>query len=160
MSPEREQIAPVDTGFTNCGRMMNTEIRLLRGLLGLIGCGLTSAVGAVFLPTEWMAASHEFLGLGPFPTATLTEYLTRSIALLYTIHGVLLLAIAIHLRSAWPVIPWVGTTDLLFGLGIFGIDLAAGMPTYWVVMEGPGIALGGLAVLGLWWRQRNWCRQV
>src|SRR5215470_14742014 len=57
--------------------------RLLVVLLRLFGGITCLALLATLLPTQWMAAAHAWLGLGPFPRAPLTEYLTRSIAGLY-----------------------------------------------------------------------------
>ena len=134
----------------------NFEKKLLRGVLLVIGCSLMTAALAAVLPTAWMAQWHDLLGLGLFPNAKLTQYLTRSIALLYAIHGALVLGTAIHIRDAWPLVPWIGTTDLLFGVGVLAVDIHAGMPLYWVLGEGPGIMSGGVLVLVLWWRNRVW----
>ena len=51
--------------------------KCLRILLGVIGVGLLVATAAVFLPVEWMAAIHRWLGLGEFPDSPITIYLAR-----------------------------------------------------------------------------------
>ena len=73
--------------------------KCLRILLGVIGVGLLVATAAVFLPVEWMAAIHRWLGLGEFPDSPITIYLARSTSLLYAVHGFLMLYTAIHLHQ-------------------------------------------------------------
>lgn len=53
-----------------------------------MGGGLAcTAVFAVFLPTAWMAAIRGWLGLGEFPDAAVTQYLTRSVSVFYAMLG-------------------------------------------------------------------------
>ena len=70
------------------------EQRLLVLLLRLAGAVTIAAFPAMLLPTDWMDATHRWLGLGELPRAPVVEYLTRSIAALYGFHGVLLLVVA------------------------------------------------------------------
>ena len=56
-------------------------------LLRLAGSVTASAFLAIFLPVEWMASTHRWLGLGEFPRAPVVDYLARSIAALYGFHG-------------------------------------------------------------------------
>ena len=60
----------------------DTRQTLLRVLLRLGGCLLLTAFVAVLLPVSWMAATHEWLGLGEFPRAPVVDYLARSVAAL------------------------------------------------------------------------------
>ena len=56
------------------------------------------ALPAVFMPVEWMAAIHRWLGLGELPATPLVEYLARSTSALYVLLGSLFFVIAGDLR--------------------------------------------------------------
>lgn len=119
--------------------------RVLKWILTLAGAVLLSAALFVFLPTAWMARTHEALGLGAFPDAPLTQYLTRSIAALYALHGALVLLAASDVRRYRSFVRLIGATDAAFGLAMLGIDLHAGMPPWWTLAEGPPlVAIGTL----------------
>jgi hypothetical protein len=120
-------------------------ILLLRGT----GAVLLLAFFAIFLPTEWMAATHRWLGLGEFPASPLVDYLTRSASALYAMHGGLLVLASFDVRRFAPVIVYSAATGIAFGVAMIAIDLEAGMPLYWTVAEGPSIVLVGLATLWL-----------
>ena len=62
--------------------------------LRLAGCVTSAAFLAIVLPVEWMASTHQWLGLGEFPRSPVVDYLARSVAALYGFHGVLLLIIS------------------------------------------------------------------
>ena len=121
--------------------------RLLVVLLRLAGGVTITAFLAMLLPTEWMAATHEWLGLGEFPRAPVVEYLARSIAALYGFHGVLLLLISRDPPRHRSVVRYVGAMNIIFGLMMVIIDLEAGMPMLWTLGEGPPIAAFGVVVL-------------
>jgi hypothetical protein len=124
-------------------------LRLLVVLLRAAG-GLTlTAFLAVLLPVEWMAATHEWLGLGEFPRAPIVEYLTRSVAALYGFHGVLLLLISREPVRYRTIVRFVGVMNLLFGMLMIAIDLHAGLPLLWTLAEGPPIMAFGLVILFL-----------
>ncbi len=81
---------------------MNARERTLVLLLYVSGGVMLLAVFAIFLPTEWMATTHRWLGLGEFPASPLVDYLTRSISALYAIYGGLLVLLARDVRRfAW-----------------------------------------------------------
>ena len=73
---------------------MFDRTRLLVILLRLGGTVTVLAFLAMFLPVDWMAWTHRWLGLGEFPRSVVVEYLARSIAALYGFHGVLLFIVA------------------------------------------------------------------
>ena len=127
---------------------MNHE-RILVFLLRTGGAILVLAFLAAVLPTSWMAASHARLGLGDFPAHPLTDYLTRSISLLYGFHGVVLFVIASDVRRFRPLARLMGIQNLLFGPAMLAIDLAAGMPAWWTLNEGPPITVLGATVFWL-----------
>ncbi len=128
---------------------MNSETRtkVLVFLLRLAGVATLLAFGAIFLPTSWMRATHEWLGLGAFPEAAVTQYLTRSIAALYAMHGGLLLTVSFHVERCRPVIAYLGWANICFGALMVGVDLKAGLPLYWTLAEGPPVAAMGAALL-------------
>jgi hypothetical protein len=123
--------------------------RLLTWILRAAGCVLLSATLFAFMPSEWMARTHEALGMGPFPDAPLTQYLTRSIAALYAVHGAFFLLAASDVRRYRSFVRLIGATDMAFGATMFGIDLHAGMPRSWTWGEGPSLLLIGALVLAL-----------
>ena len=120
--------------------------RLLQLLLRVGGVVLCLAFPAILLPVDWMAATHEALGLGPFPQSVIVEYLSRSIAALYGLHGVLLLVVARDPRRHSEIVRYIAFFNVTFGLLMLAIDLQTGMPWFWTVAEGPPIAAMGLAI--------------
>jgi hypothetical protein len=122
---------------------------LLVVLLRLAGGLTVTAFLAVFLPVEWMAATHEWLGLGEFPRAPVVDYLTRSVAALYGFHGVLLLLISRDPVRHRKIVQFVGVMNIVFGVLMIAVDLHAGLPLLWTLAEGPPIMGFGLAILFL-----------
>ncbi len=130
--------------------------RLLKWLLAIIGCGLMVATFAVFLPESAMATIHEWLRLGDFPgigdpdASPITLYLARSTSLLYAVHGSLMLIVSMNMKRYWPLVLVFGWLHVVIGLVMFGIDLTAPMPLYWIAGEGIPIALAGLLIVVMW----------
>lgn len=120
--------------------------RLLRFLLRFGGVVLCLAFPTILLPVDWMASTHEALGLGAYPRSAIVEYLSRSIAALYGFHGVLLLIVAGDLRRYTGIVTYIAAFNVIFGLLMLAIDLRAGMPWFWTVAEGPPIATMGVAI--------------
>ena len=126
-----------------------THTRLLVILLR-VGAVLTgSAFFAMLLPVEWMAATHQWLGLGEFPRAPITDYLARSVAALYGFHGVLLFLISLDPVRYRVFVRYVGWMNVLFGVFLLLIDLHAGLPGWWTLSEGPPVFVLGCIVLYL-----------
>jgi hypothetical protein len=128
---------------------MNASERWLKLLLRLGGVLTGSAIFAVFLPEATMASTHESLGLGEFPAAPLTDYLTRSLSAMYAFHGAILLALSTDVRRYKPVIVVVAWATAVMGVVVTGVDLWAPMPIWWTLGEGPWVVLMGLALLSL-----------
>lgn len=101
---------------------------------------------AIFLPVDWMAATHQWLGLGEFPRAPIVDYLARSIAALYGFHGVLLLIVSGDPVRYRTIVSYVAAMNVLFGLIVLAIDLYAGLPMMWTLLEGPPITAFGIAI--------------
>ena len=120
--------------------------RLLVFLLRLAGAFTATAFLAMLLPVEWMASTHEWLGLGEFPRAPVVEYLARSVAALYGFHGVLLLIVSMDPRKYRRIVSFIAVMNIVFGLMLMAIDVHAGLPLYWVLGEGPPIVAFGVVV--------------
>jgi hypothetical protein len=126
-----------------------TRTRLLVVLLR-IGAALTgSAFFALLLPVEWMAATHQWVGLGELPRVPITDYLARSVAALYGFHGVLLFLISRDPVRYRVFVRYVGWMNVLFGIVLLLIDLHAGLPRWWTLAEGPPVFILGCTVLYL-----------
>jgi hypothetical protein len=101
---------------------------------------------AVLLPVDWMAATHPWLGLGPFPRTPIVDYLTRSIAALYGFHGVFVWIVSLD-PVRYRVFVWFAAVmNIIFGAMMLVIDLHAGMPAAWTAIEGPTIMAMGVAI--------------
>jgi hypothetical protein len=122
------------------------RIRTLVLLLRIAGCVTASAFLAIFLPVEWMASTHRWLGLGEFPRAPVVDYLARSIAALYGFHGVLLLIISGDPVRYRTIVSYVAAMNFIFGVIVLAVDLHAGLPAMWTLLEGLPIAAFGVAI--------------
>ena len=105
-----------------------------------------SAFFAVLLPVDWMASAHHALMPGAFPRAPIVDYLTRSIALLYGFHGVLMIIVAADPVRYRPIVSYIAAMDILFGFAICAIDIHAGMPWFWTVGETTPITGQGIII--------------
>ena len=114
--------------------------------LRLAGVVTMTAFLAMLLPTDWMASTHQWLGLGEFPRAPVVDYLARSIAALYGFHGVLLWIIATDPRKYRALVWYVAAMNVVFGLMVIAIDVHAGMPAFWTLAEGPPIVAFGIVI--------------
>jgi hypothetical protein len=127
----------------------SVRLRLLSLLLRLSGAVMLTAFLAIFLPVDWMASTHQWLGMGEFPRMPVVEYLARSIAALYGFHGVLLLIVANDPAKYRTIVYYIATVNVVFGLTVFVIDFEAGMPPLWAWLEGPPIVFIGFLLAWL-----------
>jgi hypothetical protein len=86
---------------------------------------------------SWMASIHDGLGLGPMPTGPAVEYLARSVSAFYVLFGAVCLVLAGDLERYRPLARFLAALLGLMGVAMLGIDVAAGMPAWWTVSEGP-----------------------
>jgi hypothetical protein len=122
----------------------------LKWLLRLVGGVELLAIPFILFPVGWMDAVHDrLLGLGPLPRGPIVEYMARSLSVLYAGHGALVVRLSFDVPRFRPLIAFLGGLHLYFGLALLGTDLAAGMPWYWTLAEGPGIAAVGVVILVL-----------
>jgi len=127
---------------------ISPQEKLLVLILRVSAVVLLAAFPMMLLPVEWMAATHRWLGLGEFPASPLMDYLTRSISFLYGFHGGLLLVVANNVRRYRGVVVYVVIMGLAFGASIITVDLHAGLPLRWTLVEGPSVLVLA-ATLGL-----------
>lgn len=131
--------------FASCPMRADSLLRLL--LIGLGALDLL-AFGAMLMPEAWMAAGHAWLGMGEFPRAAVVDYLARSVSLMYAQHGAVFLFLSGDVVRYRPLIQWMAFIAILSGGIMLVIDLSAGIPLFWTVLEGPGyIALAGAVLL-------------
>ena len=109
---------------------------------------LLAALFAV-LPGEWYALIHRLMGMGEFPDQPVAWYLARSASALYAFHGLLVAGIALRPERAPWMVDVLGVGNMLFGVSMIGIDISAGMPWWWTLAEGPGIAVFGAILIML-----------
>ena len=128
---------------------MQKPERLLVLLLRLDAVILLGALLAVFLPSRWMVEVHGWLGLGDLPGIPIVGYLTRSLAALYALRGAVVLFLSFDVSRYAPLITFMAVTTIVFGLALVAIDVAAGMPWFWLLVEGPVIAAIWAAILWL-----------
>lgn len=131
------------------------SFRLLRVILAVTGFGLLLATVPIFFPASVIHFLHQQLGLGEFPDAAIAFYLARSTSLLYAVHGALIFFVSFNLDRYWPLIRLIGYLHIVLGLTVFGIDLTAPMPLYWIIGEGLPVAALGLLILWLWNRSNS-----
>ncbi|MET0215170.1 MAG: hypothetical protein ABW292_19320 [Vicinamibacterales bacterium] len=123
--------------------------RLLVLVLRFTGGVLITAFLAILLPVEWMASTHRALGMGEFPRAPVVDYLARSVAALYGFHGVLVLIVSGDPVRYRGIVSYLGIMNVLFGGTLLGIDLHAGLPMWWTVLEGPPLVIIGIVLTAL-----------
>jgi hypothetical protein len=128
------------------------QLQYLKLLLRIGGVVTGSAFFAMLLPVEWMASTHERLGMGTFPRAPVVDYLARSVAAFYGFHGVLLFVVAQDPVRLRPIVTYLAAFNIIFGVMLIAIDVYAGMPAWWTTSEGPVVIVIGimLTILRRW----------
>lgn len=116
-------------------------------VLRILGTVDLLAVAAIFLPWEWMARAHTWIGLGLLPEQPIIGYLTRSASALYALHGAMILFVSTDVRRYAPLIRFLAVAALIHGVVLYLIDMIAGMPGIWIALEGPAVAATGAVVL-------------
>ena len=128
---------------------MSRAERALKLLLRLTGSLCLLAVVAVVMPLRWMAATHDWLGLGALPEGRIVEYLARSLSAFYAMLGGLLWVVASDVRRYARVLTYLAAAGLVFGAAILVVDVSVGMPLHWTLQEGPYVLATSTAVLVL-----------
>jgi len=126
--------------------MMTPETRL-KTFLRLVGAAAMLAAVAVVMPREWMDICHEWLGLGPMPEGPIVDYLARSTSMFYAFFGGILCVLAADVRKYERAIRLAAVGMMIAGPVMLMIDLRAGLPTWWIAVEGPIDFLFGVVTL-------------
>ena len=121
--------------------------RLLKLLLRVVGIGCLFAIPFVFVPTDWMAAIHEWSGLGKFPDGVIVSYLARSTSAFYAMFGGLCLIVAADARKHAAIVTFVGWMGIVYGLTMATVNAVIGLPITWVLGEGITAAPTGAIIL-------------
>lgn len=125
-----------------------TSYEGLKLILRLVGGIEVCAIPFLLFPFSWMNAIHEhLLHLGKLPSEPIVEYMARCLTALYAVHGAMVVRISFDVARFRPLIPFLGWLHVALGVVVLLTDLTAGLPWWWIAGEGPGIAMGGLAVL-------------
>lgn len=135
--------------------MRGTAERLLALVLRMAGGLEALAIFPAVMPRSWMAAVHELLGLGQFPSGPIAEYLARSLSAFYAVHGGLMLMLSTDVRRYAALITYQAVAVMAFGLLILATDLSVGMPWWWTLGEGPFLVALGVVLLALLRKMRE-----
>ncbi|GIW97232.1 MAG: hypothetical protein KatS3mg111_0565 [Pirellulaceae bacterium] len=119
---------------------------LLSRLLRVMGGLICLSIVPIFLPLSWLEAAHAALGLGTAPQKVIFEYMARTLSAMYFAHGVMVLAVAGDVHRYRPLIRVVARLNIFLGILFLLIDCWAGMPVYWIAVEGPPIVAVGVLV--------------
>ncbi len=115
--------------------------RTLVWVLRVLGGFMVVAVVGMFMPTDWMSATNDALGLEPLHRSPLTEYLTRSLSAVYAFLGALLLYVASDVRRYRGLVAFIAKLMVVGGVFFTVLDFWAGMPGHWSWTEGPPMVL-------------------
>ena len=126
---------------------MQSPERIRVWLLRLSGLMTLTALGAVFMPYDWMNLIHQRLGMGELPPIPIVGYLTRSVSALYAVHGGLLFFVSFDVPRYLPVVQFLGWAGVVMGVLLFGLDRAVGMPVPWANLEGPFVVAISVVIL-------------
>ena len=126
--------------------------RILKLILQINGGVMATALVAVFMSHDQMAAIHQWLGLGKFPEGIIVDYLARSLSAFYALMGVLYIVLARDIRAYATIITFMAWASICFGVATIIIDLQLDFPAWWTWGEGPFIIMYGAVVL---WLQRK-----
>jgi hypothetical protein len=104
----------------------------LKRLLQVVGAVTVIALFPFVMPYSWMAAVHEWLGMGVLPDKPVVEYLARTTSALYGLLGGLYLVLATDVRPHARVITYCAVATLVLPAVNTALCLRAGMPPWWM----------------------------
>ncbi|NQT50483.1 hypothetical protein HQ576_00445 [bacterium] len=122
---------------------------LLKMVLGATGAACALAVVPAVMPMAWLAAAHEWLGLGAMPAGPIVEYLVRSVCAFYAFLGGLMLLCVTDVRRYAPAITFTAIGGVVFSIFLLIVDHVAGLPLWWTLGEGLATLVAAVAVLVL-----------
>jgi hypothetical protein len=128
---------------------MTGNLARLRLLLRLLGAICVLAIVPLVVPIRWLDATHQWMGLGPFPSAPIAVYLARSVSSLCVFYGGLLLVLAHDVKRYAIIISYQAVAIML--LSAYGIvaGIRAGFPAFWVIADAIGCWIFLLPILVL-----------
>jgi hypothetical protein len=121
--------------------------RWLKAFLQINGLIMALAAVALFMPTSWMAWTHERVGLGEFPAAPIAEYLARLTSALHTVLGLLLLLLARDVRQYSRLITYLAIATPAVSISVAMMCLHLRMPLSWMISD--PIASGLFCIVAL-----------
>jgi hypothetical protein len=62
---------------------------------------------------------------------------------MYALHGAIVFFDSLDVRRYLPVVKCLGVLAAMFGIGMIVLDIVVGMPTFWILCEGPFIIVVG-----------------
>jgi hypothetical protein len=136
-----------EPGSHRAGQRRSRLLALQRTLLRLGGLVEMLAFASAVIPRSWMAAAHEWLGMGPFPDAAVVVFMIRQSSFFYGVHGLLLWFLASDVERFQPVVRFVGWAFLSFAPAFFLIDWSSGVPLWWTICDPLACGLFGGAIL-------------
>jgi hypothetical protein len=98
---------------------------------------LLIAVISAIMPFSWMIVIHRQLGMGELPKGPIMGYLTRSLSILYAMHGALVFFVSLDVRRYSPVVKCLAVLSIVLGAGLLVLDFVVGMSLFWIICEGP-----------------------
>lgn len=112
---------------------MTAPDRLLKWLL--LGCGISCMCGlpGLYMPREWMAVAHEWLGMGKFPDAPIAEYLARLTSGLYAMYGLLVTVMATDVRRHARVITAQAIALVVVAGSAACLLWSSSIPRWWLI---------------------------
>ena len=129
--------------------------KTLAWLLRALGVLTLTALVPMVMPTDWMVAANDWLGLEPLHRSPLTEYLTRSLSAVYALFGALAVYVSFDLRRYLGLVAFMGKLTILLGIFFTVLDFWAGMPASWSWGEGPPTVILGFVMVWLAGRARS-----
>ena len=117
-------------------------------ILRMVGVVELTALFSMVMPHSWMATIHDGIGVagGPLPETPIVAYLTRSLSAMYALLGALMVYFSLDVSANARSIRFLGAIAAFFGLCLYGIDIAAKLPIYWIAFEGTFVFGLGLSL--------------
>jgi hypothetical protein len=131
---------------------MSSQEKHLAWFLRFTAVIFLCAAPAVVMPTAWMHAINDWLGLGPLPEAPLLQYLARSMSALYVTMGGSYWFMSNDVRRYLPLLRFTVPVMVGFAVTVTIVDVQVAMPIQWTA--GAALSLAGWT-LALWWLVRR-----
>ena len=124
-----------------------TRDRFLTLYLRLIGTVASLAAICAVMPLRWMDTIHRAIGMGTLPDRPIVEYLARSTSAFYALMGALFWMLSFDLVRYRLLVKRLGMAIIALGILLLWTDIMAGMPRFWLAIEGPANVVLGAIIL-------------